>query len=120
MCHSQELTPFWCIGDEEFRRELLQRVTTPPSPIHFGEAVHEAAEQRAERLLAEALKQMGWTEKDHRTAEKATGKVRLAIQLRTHTTMSVAWIAERLKMGSRGYATWLLHEYKEDRQMRLI
>ena len=38
-------------------------------------------------------------------------KVRLACELRAKTTMPLAWIAERLKMGSRGYLTWLLYRH---------
>jgi hypothetical protein len=29
--------------------------------------------------------------------------------VRAGRTMPLAWIAERLRMGSRGYLTWLLH-----------
>jgi hypothetical protein len=36
------------------------------------------------------------------------GKVKLARELRFQTTMSLAWVAERLGLGSRGYLAWLL------------
>ena len=36
-------------------------------------------------------------------------KVRLAGQLRAQTTVTVAWIAERLHMGTRGHLTHLLY-----------
>jgi len=36
-------------------------------------------------------------------------KVELAWELRSQTTMPLAWIAERLKMGTRGHLAWLLH-----------
>jgi hypothetical protein len=32
-------------------------------------------------------------------------------ELRATTTMPLSWTAERLKMRSRGYLTWLLHRY---------
>ena len=35
-------------------------------------------------------------------------KIRLAAKLRADTTMTVAWIAERLKTGSRGHLIYLL------------
>ena len=35
-------------------------------------------------------------------------KVQIARELRAHTTMPLAWIAEHLHMGSRGYVAWLL------------
>ena len=31
----------WCLGGEEFRRELLEQVDTRPGPSHFGEVVQE-------------------------------------------------------------------------------
>ncbi len=42
------------------------------------------------------------------------GKVKLALLLRANTTMPLAWVAERLQMGSRGYLIWLLqHQNKK-------
>jgi hypothetical protein len=37
-------------------------------------------------------------------------KVELAWELRSQTTMPLAWIAERLNMGSRGHLAWLLQQ----------
>jgi hypothetical protein len=39
-------------------------------------------------------------------------KVKLALAVRAQTTMPLAWIANRLAMGSRGYLTWLLHRQR--------
>jgi REP element-mobilizing transposase RayT len=100
----------WCVGDEDFRRELLEQVTKVPGTSHYGEAVQEAVEIRAERLVAGKLKAMGWKEKELAARRKGDpGKVKLAAEMRAQTTMPLAWIAERLAMGSRGYLTWLLH-----------
>src|SRR5207248_4171125 len=99
----------WYLGDEEFRRELLEQVTVGPGPSHFGPAVQEAVEVTAEKLLASALKRKGWTERDLAGRSKGDpGKVELAEQLRAGTTMPLSWIANRLSIGSRGYLTWLL------------
>jgi hypothetical protein len=38
----------------------------------------------------------------------ATAKLQLAHQLRAQTTCSVAWVAQRLSMGSRAHLAWLL------------
>jgi len=104
----------WCLGDEAFRRELLEQLSTGPGPSHYGAEVQEGAEVRAERLVKEELKRMRWTEKDLASRRKGDpGKVRLAIRLRARTTMPLTWIASRLNMGSRGYLTWLL--YRESR-----
>jgi hypothetical protein len=53
---------------------------------------------------------MGWTDKDLAVRRKGDPKkVRLAGKLRAETTVPLAWIAQRLAMGSRGYLTWLLY-----------
>ncbi len=104
----------WCLGDEAFRQELLAQVARTPSAIHYGEAVQEAVEVRAERLLAQELARLGWSELDLLGRRKGDpGKLKLALTLRANTTMPLAWVAERLKMGSRGYLTWLIqHQAK--------
>ena len=87
----------WCLGNEQFRQELLEQVNTPPGPSHFGEAVQEAMNVQAERLVAAGLKRLGWTEVMLRA--KRTGdprKLELARELRRKTTMPLAWIAHRL------------------------
>ena len=99
----------WYLGSEEFRRELLEQVHTAPGPSHFGEAVHEAVEVRAERLIAQALERLGWTELDLAIRPKGhSAKLELAHQLRAQMTLSVAWVAQRLSMGSRAHLAWLL------------
>jgi hypothetical protein len=101
----------WCLGGEEFRRELLEQVETRPGPSHFGEAVQEAETAQAERLVAEALKAIGWSEADLRARRKGEPrKVALARELRARTTMPLAWIAQRLSMGTRGHLAWLLQQ----------
>ena len=52
----------WYLGDKQFRQELLAQVSTAPGVSHFGEAVQEAAEARAERLVVAGLKRLGWDE----------------------------------------------------------
>jgi REP element-mobilizing transposase RayT len=104
-----QLERSWYVGGEQFRQELLEQVHTRPGPSHFGEAVQEAVEARAERLVADALKRFGWTEQELvRRPKGHCAKVELARQLRAHTTMPMAWIAQRLCMGTRGYLAWLL------------
>jgi hypothetical protein len=88
---------------------LLEQVSARPGPRYFGEAVQEAAEAQAERLVVEGLKRLGWTEEVLRAKRKGDArKVALARELRSRTTMPLAWIAERLWMGRRGYLAWLV------------
>ena len=82
----------------------------PPGPSHFGEAV------QAERRVVEGLKRMGWSEADLRARRKGEPrKGELAWELRSQTTMPLAWIAERLSMGTRGHLAWLLQHRDQSR-----
>ena len=68
-------------------------------------------------MVEEALRRMGWTEGELASRRKGdAGKVRLALELRAKTTMPLAWIAGRLKAGSRGYLTWLLQRKSKEPQ----
>jgi hypothetical protein len=88
-----------------------QGIRFRPGPSHYGEAVQEAGLGRAERLVAEALQRMGLRETDlHRRRKGEPGKVELAWELRSKTTMPLAWTAERLNMGSRRHLAWLLQQ----------
>src|ERR1035441_10193039 len=101
----------WGPGGEEFRQELLEQVDARPGPSHFGEAVQEAEAAQAERLVVEGLKRLRWAEADLRARRKGErGKVQLARELRSKTTMPLAWIAARLNMGTRGHLAWLLQQ----------
>jgi hypothetical protein len=93
---------------------LLEQVGARPGPRHFGEAVEEASEAQAERLVVEGVKRLGWTEEVLRAKRKGdASKVALARELRSRTTMPLAWIAERLWMGRRGYLVRLLGRREE-------
>ena len=106
----------WCLGGEEFRQELLEQVDARPGPSHFGEVVQEAEAVQAEQLVIEGLKRMGWSEPDLRARRKGEPrKVDLAWKLRSQTTMPLAWIAERLNMGTRGHLAWLLQQRGKSR-----
>jgi hypothetical protein len=101
----------WCLGGEEFRQELLEQVEARPGPSHFGEAVQEAEAAQAERLVVKGLKRLRWSEADLNARRKGErGKVQLARELRSKTTMPLAWIAARLHMGTRGHLAWLLQQ----------
>ena len=103
----------WFLGEEAFRQELLEQVQERPGPSHFGEAVQAGAEAQAERLIERGLQQLKWSQEELASRPKGdAGKVRLAMELRRQTTVPLAWIAQRLQMGSRGYAAWLLQQVK--------
>jgi ATPase subunit of ABC transporter with duplicated ATPase domains len=101
----------WCLGSEEFRQELLAAAQERVGISHYGADRQETGEQKAERIVCEELKRHGWKEEDLPELSKGDkGKVALARRLRQETTMSLKWIAGRLRMGSWTYVSNLLHE----------
>jgi hypothetical protein len=57
-----------------------------------------------------------WSEADLKARRKGEPrKVELAWELRSQTTMPLAWIAERLNMGTRGHLAWLLQQRGKSR-----
>ena len=107
----------WCLGGAGFRRELLAQIAEQRGASHFGEELAESAEARAQGLIDAALGKKGWTVKDLKERRKGDAfKVRLAAKVRTETTVTAAWIAEHLHMGTRGHLTHLLYRHgKTDR-----
>ena len=107
----------WCFGDEEFQRELLERVGAKAGAHHYGEELRESAEAKAEWLVAAELKRLGWKPVD--LAKKRKGdpeKVALAARLREETTVTLAWLADHLHMGTRSHLTHLLYWHRRKRQ----
>jgi REP element-mobilizing transposase RayT len=90
----------WFLGDEALKAELLAQVSERVGAQHYGAARQESGEAKAERLVREELAKLGWTEADLAQRRKGdSGKVRIARRLRRETTMTLAWIAARLRMG---------------------
>ena len=76
--------------------------------------MQEGVPARAERLVAQGLKRLGWTEEVLRAKrEGQPSKVALAGELRWQTTLPWAWMAERLWLGQRGYLAWRLSSRDE-------
>jgi putative transposase len=110
----QGLRRGWCVGGETFRKELLAQIAGRSGESHYGEAVREAAEEKAQRVVAEELKRLKWRETDLAARRKGDpGKVRMARRLRAETTMTLKWIAERLKMGAWTHVTNRLYHLRE-------
>lgn len=99
----------WCLGDEAFRAELLAKMTERLGAEHYGPERAETDAAKAERIVQEELKRRKWKEADLQARAKGdAGKVKIARRLRAETVMTVAWIAKRLRLGSRNYANNLL------------
>src|SRR5689334_22008726 len=77
---------------------------------HFGEEVRESAEDKANRVIRAELRKLRWKESalgEHRKGDPR--KVKIALRLRRETTMTLAWIADRLRMGTKTHLVHLLY-----------
>jgi hypothetical protein len=91
----------WCLGDEAFRKELLAQVSQRRGKHHYGAELQEGDEEKAERLVQVELARRSWSGKALAERPKTDRrKARIALRLREETTMTMEWIALRLKMGS--------------------
>ncbi len=106
----QQIRKDWLLGSEAFRQELLAAASGHVGPNHYGAQRKEAALQKAERILKEELTRIGWTEQALVARPKGHHhKVAIARRLRHETTMTLKWIAQRLRMGSWTYVSNLLN-----------
>ena len=108
MVRGQLVERGWCLGDEEFRAQLLAQVGQWRADP-YGEELRQADEAHARALRQKELPARGWAEAD--LAERQQGdreKLDMAWRLRQETTMSLKWIAQRLHMGSWTYLSNLL------------
>lgn len=115
----------WCLGREEFRQQLLDRVEGKLGEHHAGALRRESAEAKAERIIGEELKRLGWKAKDLAQRHKSDpAKIALAARLRRETTLTIKAIAARLHLGSWKSATTRLQQHKgkekQDGQMALL
>lgn len=100
----------WYLGSEEFREGLLAHVEQQAGPRHTGPEVWDSAQAKAERIVSQELQALGWDSRHlHARRKGDPRKVRIALRLRRETTMTFAWIAARLHMGSPGHVNCLLY-----------
>jgi hypothetical protein len=105
----EQIRKAWYLGSEEFRRELLAAAGERVGLSHYGAERHETGVQKAERIVTDETKRLGWPENELRRRSKGDpAKVAVARRLRQETTMSLKWIAGRLHMGSWTYVSNLL------------
>ena len=103
----------WCMGSEAFREELLRQMTTAGDHNYGGPEWRETGEKTAQRILSEELELRRLTAGDLDQLRKGhPEKIQIARRLRQETTMTWAWIAERLNMGAPGAVANLLRNHK--------
>ena len=99
----------WFFGDKSLKEELLAKASERVGAQHHGTQRQETEEAKAERLVREELATLGWDEGELARRRKGDPeKVRIARRLRQETTMTLAWIAQRLGMGVWTYVSNLL------------
>jgi len=100
----------WFFGDDALKQVLLAQVSEQAGQWHYGEAVQESAAAKAENLVREELAKRKWDEKTLAVRRKGdAGKVIIAQRLRRETTVTLAWIAARLEMGTKTHLAHLLY-----------
>jgi putative transposase len=100
----EKLPRGWCVGSDRFRQELLEQMTTMAQSRFAGPEWRETNEKKAERILSEELNGRGWQAQQLGELPKADPeKLKIAQRLRTETSVSLKWIAERLSMGAPAY-----------------
>jgi len=104
----------WCLGSRQFQERLLQRLQGKLGEHHSGALRRESAWARAEAIIGEQLRRLGWKEAElERRPKSDAGKMALAARLRRETTLSIGEIAQRLHMGSRKTLSSKLHHWRK-------
>jgi len=102
----------WCLGSEGFRRQMLARLEGSLGGHHAGQLHLQAAQAKAERLIAEELDHLGWREEDLAgRAKNDPLKLEIAARLRRETTLSIKSIAARVHLGTSKTANAKLHAH---------
>jgi len=107
----------WYIGSREFRELLGEKLSARQKlgDNYRGLQRREHREEEAERLLEEGLKYLNISgaklcEKRNNCLEKQA----LAWLLNVHTTVTVRWVAERLKMGHPENASHGINRFRKE------
>ncbi|MBE7500949.1 MAG: transposase [Verrucomicrobiales bacterium] len=96
-----DLRQGWCYGDERFRLDLLDRLTSANDIVRYGAKPPHFAVSQGERILREELDRLGWTEASLTSGDRTSvGKLAVARRLQREAGLSLRWIARRLSAGS--------------------
>jgi hypothetical protein len=80
---------------------------------NYGEERVNFDEEHAEDMVQKGLWRLGWRESDLEAKPKGDPeKLKLAVRLRAETTVTVKWIAQRLRMGTWTYLDSLLYRQR--------
>lgn len=108
----------WCLGSEEFRKQMLEKIDGHLGEHHSGELRRESAEQKAERIIAEELRRLAWKEADLLSQPKSDpAKLAIAVRIRRETTLPIKAIAARVHLGTSKSANARLHAVMKGRKL---
>jgi hypothetical protein len=109
------------LGDKDFRAELLAQMHARRGD-HYGQELREADAQYSEGLVRAELRQRRWTEAALVRRRKGDPeKVEIAWRVRSKSTMTLKWIAQRLKMGAWTHVSnCLVQKRKEDEKCKWL
>jgi hypothetical protein len=110
----EELKPLgrgWCLGSEQFRQEMLERMDGKLGENRCGKLQSDdTAEQKTNRIVSEELSRRGWTESDLAARRRSDPhKLAITVRRRNETTLPVKWIAARVQIGTAKRAKSVLH-----------
>lgn len=100
----------WCVGSEEFQQRMLEETEGQLGEHHFGQLRRESAEAKAQRIISQELRRLGWSPRELASRRKSDpAKLQIAVRLRQETTLTVKEIAGRLQLGTARSASVRLH-----------
>jgi hypothetical protein len=103
----------WYLGSEAFKASLLKRLHGNLAPHHPWARRAEVALLQRRAILPAQLRRWRWTEATlAQRAKTDFRKVPLATKLRQETTMTLAQIFHRLRMGTRNTLNAKLHQWR--------
>jgi hypothetical protein len=109
----------WCFGSEEFRARLLRDLRGKRARNISGAMARELAGARAEGIVREEFARLGWGHADlARLTKGHPQKIAIATRLRTETTVTLQWIARKLRMGTSTHLAHLLYWNRREGQAR--
>ena len=109
----------WFFGDRALKKELLGQMSERMGSEHYGEERAESQAEKAERVVREELQRRRWSEATLGQKPKSDAeKVKVAVRLRRETLVTVAWIAERLQMGSVANVNTLLYQWRQGKAQK--
>ena len=102
----------WCLGSKEFRQQMLERMDGKLGENHSGALRRENAQAKADRIISEELRKLGWKRRELKARPKSDpDKLAIAARVRRETTLTIKDIAARVHLGTSKSANARLHTW---------